>query len=51
MSATTVRPCNCNHQYQDRVYGKGMRVHNVSPKTEASVCTVCGAQKARGGTA
>lgn len=32
--------CTCTHEFQDQVYGKGMRVHNVS-KTGYAACTVC----------
>lgn len=32
--------CNCEHAVQDEIYGKGMRVHNVS-KSGRAVCTVC----------
>jgi len=32
--------CTCEHEFQDKVYGKGMRVHNINKKGEAA-CTVC----------
>lgn len=32
--------CSCSHEFQDQVYGQGMRVHNVNEKGEA-FCTVC----------
>lgn len=32
--------CACRHQFQDEVYGAGMRVHN--PCNKGSRCTVCG---------
>ncbi len=32
--------CSCSHEEQDKLYGKGMRVHNVNTKGEA-FCTVC----------
>lgn len=37
----------CNSEYQDHKYGKGMRVHNVGPKSKTGgepkeVCTICG---------
>lgn len=35
-----IMKCNCEHPYQDSVYGIGMRVHNVSRTGRAS-CTVC----------
>lgn len=42
-----VRPCSCSHEFQDKEYGKGLRVHTqggtaTSPKFR---CTVCGATK------
>lgn len=43
--------CDCRHEYQDRVYGPGQRVHNVAPKagpnkSRALRCTVCRKVKA-----
>ena len=43
--AVKVIKCNCNHDYQDKVYGKGMRVHNYAEKAETYKCTVCGDKK------
>lgn len=37
-----IKRCNCTHPYQDKVYGKGMRVHNEKDKTPNEECTVCG---------
>lgn len=37
---TTIKTCKCKHEYQDKVYGKGNRVHNPGPKS--ITCTVCG---------
>lgn len=37
-----IRKCHCKHEFQDKVYGAGMRVHNQGNK-EAR-CTVCGAK-------
>ena len=42
--ATKVLPCNCKHEFQEKEYGKNLRLHNVSgdgKKNEAR-CTVCG---------
>ncbi len=41
MSKVVIKYCknNCKHEYQDQVYGKGVRVHNES-KSEPH-CTVC----------
>lgn len=41
--------CNCNHEYQDHVYGKQLRVHNPKKRDKGGNapqewrCTVCGA--------
>jgi hypothetical protein len=37
---TKIMICSCSHEFQDSVYGKGMRVHNVNTKGQA-FCTVC----------
>lgn len=31
---------NCQHDFQDKQYGPGMRVHNITNKGRR--CTVCG---------
>lgn len=50
--STAKLKCNCDHSYQDRKYGKGVRLHNA--KTEVVNgnvrksgyrCTVCGDEK------
>lgn len=41
----SVRPCKCQHEYQDGRYGKGLRLHNPAHGSGdgiAWVCTVCG---------
>lgn len=51
--------CSCKHEYQDRKYGVGMRVHNPAPKigkdgagkVTGFRCTVCANAKVRGGDA
>ena len=35
-----IRRCSCSHEYQDKKYGKGNRVHN--PGAKGYKCTVCG---------
>lgn len=35
--------CKCKHEFQDRVHGKGKRVHNLTVK-ELGRCTVCGSE-------
>jgi hypothetical protein len=41
---SAVRPCGCSHQYQNTVYGRGMRVHTLGGTKDRTVytCTVCG---------
>lgn len=41
MSDTKVQPCTCKSEYQDKLYGKGMRVHNHGVKLDVYTCTVC----------
>jgi hypothetical protein len=45
MSGVDVKKCNCSGtqaaEYQDKQYGKGMRVMNKSMKGSYT-CTVCG---------
>lgn len=36
--------CTCSHEFQDRTYGKGNRVHNEQ-KGASARCTVCGNSK------
>jgi hypothetical protein len=36
----TEKRCTCVHEFQDKRYGKGMRVHNKMDK--GWNCTVCG---------
>ena len=44
--ATAITTCNCEHEYQDKKYGKGMRVHNETNKVPTTYrCTVCGKVK------
>jgi hypothetical protein len=38
-----VRPCTCKSDFQDRMYGKGKRLHTVIGK--GFRCTVCGKDK------
>lgn len=40
--------CNCSNSYQDKLYGKGMRIHNIcskDPRIKQARCTVCGKVK------
>lgn len=39
---TKILPCHCKHEYQDKQYGKDLRVHNsVNKKINVWRCTVC----------
>lgn len=38
---TVIKPCTCEHKFQDETYGKGKRVHNESFDGKRSKCTVC----------
>ena len=50
---TEIRYCSCKHEYQDKIYGKGQRVHNYGENkykasgggTSGWICTVCGTVK------
>ena len=45
-TTTVVKKCTCKSEYQDKMYGAGMRVMNgTSPKMGAGFrCTVCRAK-------
>jgi len=36
---TTLRQCSCKSEYQDEVYGKGIRLYTIG--VNKSTCTVC----------
>lgn len=43
-----IKDCTCKHEYQDKKYGKGKRVHNEGQKENSKDtfrCTVCGTKK------
>lgn len=42
---TIIKPCTCNHEYQDKKYGEKQRVHNLCKKGAQSRCTVCKTMK------
>ena len=47
MAATKVMKCTCKSDFQDKEYGKGMRLFNLrDDKKHAgeATCTVCGAK-------
>ena len=35
-----IKKCKCQHEFQDKTYGVGMRVHTEGSK--GAKCTVCG---------
>lgn len=44
---SAIKQCDCVNEYQDKRYGKGMRVHTplANLKNGAWRCTVCGKTK------
>jgi len=48
MAGTTVKTCNCTGpaaEFQDKLYGKNMRLVNLKEDGKGGKCTVCGAKK------
>lgn len=43
--ATSLKQCNCVSDFQDRTYGKNMRIHNDKDGGKGGKCTVCGSIK------
>lgn len=42
----TIKKCDCKSEFQDKKYGKDMRVHNKYIKDSGGYrCTVCGKDK------
>ena len=41
MAGSKVLACNCKDEQQDAMYGKGLRLHNLSPDKKTAYCTVC----------
>ncbi len=42
------KACSCKHEYQDKTYGKGIRIHNAMIRGGSIIgwrCTVCGSEK------
>jgi len=46
MSMTIIKGCSCQHEFQDKTYGKGNRVHNIGVNGQQT-CTVCGTKKGK----
>ena len=42
-----IKKCDCENEYQDKVYGKGNRVHNLT-KAGSYRCTICTKVKSGG---
>lgn len=42
MAGTTTIPCNCDHEFQDKQYGRKVRLANISENGLTKKCTVCG---------
>ena len=40
-----IKKCTCNHDFQDKRYGKAKRVMNKCAKPGEYRCTVCGVVK------
>ncbi len=51
---TRILPCTCIHPFQDKMYGAGLRVHNLAEKKSQGNpgwgCTVCSKIKPFGET-
>jgi len=49
---TVIVKCKCQHEFQDKHYGKGNRVHNVggTKQTITGRCTICQDEKNIGGS-
>lgn len=50
MDNISVQLCDCESEYQDKLYGKKMRLHNISQKGKNKglcICTVCGPSRRR----
>ena len=47
VQGTAILACTCKHDYQDKKYGRGKRVHNrkASKSTHNFKCTVCGYER------
>jgi hypothetical protein len=53
MNKTKIVKCTCEHKFQDKEYGKGMRATTPNNKAQAEKrfvvrCTVCGREHSLG---
>ncbi len=44
MAGTTIKQCSCVSDFQDKIYGKRMRLHNLKEDGKNGKCTICGAK-------
>jgi len=42
---TKKMPCDCVNEFQDKQYGKGIRIHNLCKGGEQARCTGCAKTK------
>jgi hypothetical protein len=47
MSETKIMPCTCESEFQDKTYGRNLRLFNQTRKSDGKLyrCTVCGKEK------
>lgn len=49
--AIIIKQCDCKDtpstEYQDKVYGKSMRLHNIGKEGKQAKCTCCGKVKVK----
>lgn len=49
IQGTIELPCDCKSEFQDKLYGKGKRLHNILASRKQAACTICsgGAKRAK----
>ena len=50
MENSILLKCTCENEFQDKAYGKGIRVHNIGQKDKSkrfAYCTVCANNRQR----
>lgn len=40
-SGSVIKTCTCNHEFQDKTYGKGKRLMSIAKGGDIARCTVC----------
>lgn len=43
--STEIKKCTCKSKFQDKTYGKDLRVHNLGKDGKQAKCTVCGTKR------